>query len=165
MSNKTEVCPPDFRAIWAGDEPAHVLYRSEKYRVMAMLSPSPVIEGHTLVVPEQVVAEWHDLPPALLTNTVQLGQVVAKRMVRILRPTHVNLFVMGYRVPHMHMKVVPSYVPNDTMPVFSSSPVLRATVTEQDLLDMHRKLAFSEECAPVVEDILAGNLDPRFVEL
>ena|ERR1700729_2890074 len=165
--NSVESRLTDFRAIWAGEAMAHILFRSDKHQLLAMLSPEPVQEGHTLIVPEPAIAEWQDMPPELAGKAMKLAQVVARRMISVLLPTPalINMHIMGYRVPHAHIKVIPSHKRDDTMPVFKSCGVPRLNLTQSKLASLGRELIFSETLTAQVEAGLAGNIDLASIEV
>ena len=137
--------------------PAHVLYQNDKHGLMAMLSPKPVVMGHTLVVPREAVDHWHDLEAGRAAMAMVLGQIVAKRLTAVLDPppTRVDLHIMGWRVPHTHLKVVPSYIKGDTQAVYEFCSNPRPAVGEEDLLAMQQQLAFPDEIALQTDDLLA----------
>lgn len=162
MSETIQTKPTIFQQIWNGEAPAHILYQNPRHQLMAMLGPKPVVEGHTLVVPEPAIEHWHDLPPELAAKAMLLGQMVARRMMEVLEPERATLHVMGYRVPHTHMKIIPSYAQGDTMPVYSTCPNPRPVVSADDLATTYERLAFPENFTSQVD----AQLDKvAFVEL
>jgi diadenosine tetraphosphate (Ap4A) HIT family hydrolase len=154
-----------FEEIWEGARSVPLLYRSNQHNLMAFLSSNPNVTGHSLVVPREPVEAWDQLDPARLLQATFVGQVLAKRLMTLVTPApaRVNLFVFGYRVPHTHLKVVPSYCRQDMIGMVRLSE--RPPITD-DLSDLQQLLAFPAELAKCTDDALTkiGELTIDFPE-
>jgi histidine triad (HIT) family protein len=95
-----------FCDIAAGAAPAHVVDRNDV--ALAILDINPLARGHCLVIPRRHVPWWHDLSPAELDGVFRLAQETARRMMRVLKPEFVAMYLRGRRIPHTHVFLVPT---------------------------------------------------------
>ena len=149
-----------FQDIWSGVSPCYELGRFEDHDLMVMLGPKPVRRGHCLVVPRQPIDHWHDLPPKLAMNATKLGQITAKHLIAVLspRPARVELHVMGYREPHTHLKIIPSYAKSDNRALFEGGEPRPDTAAEE-LISAHQELIFPDELIKAIDSDLRTGSD------
>jgi diadenosine tetraphosphate (Ap4A) HIT family hydrolase len=154
----------DFVGIWNGSEPSYELARFENLDLLVMLGRKPVRRGHSLVIPRAKIEHWHDLPPTLAAKAMILGQITSKYLFCMLtpNPSRVELHVMGYRVPHTHLKIIPSYTKSDNRAVFEFTEP-RPNTNAEELHRAQCELVFPSELIEVAaEDIPAGDTRASF---
>jgi histidine triad (HIT) family protein len=101
-----------FCSIAAGDEPAHVIGRSD--RALAILDVNPATEGHTLVIPRAHATDIWDLDPDDGRAVWSLGQEIAGLLRQRLAPDGMTLLQANGRagwqhVFHFHLHVIPRW--------------------------------------------------------
>ncbi|MDF1820544.1 MAG: HIT domain-containing protein [Alcanivoracaceae bacterium] len=100
-----------FCQVSAAALPASVVYRDE--HAMVILDLFPVHEGHALVIPHQHCPRVEDLPDALASHLMALGQATIRaQQAAGLGGDAQNLLVnngpaANQHVPHVHLHVVP----------------------------------------------------------
>ena len=113
-----------FSKIVAGEIPSYKC--AENDRFYAFLDISPLVKGHTLVVPKREVDYIFDLTD----EEIGAMQVFAKHVAVAIRKAFpcikVGQAVLGLEVPHAHIHLVPMQ-------------------SEKDMLFSNPKLAFSDE--------------------
>lgn len=106
-----------FCRIAKGEIPSHVVYEDDD--VKAFLDIMPIRPGHVLVVPKAHHNYFDDLPPALASHILHLGQRLAKAMKAQYGVERVGFLFTGTDVAHVHAHVVPMHTKTDiTSPVY-----------------------------------------------
>ncbi|WP_165821980.1 nuclease A inhibitor family protein [Hymenobacter edaphi] len=97
--------PSIFSRIVAGELPAYKVAEDEHH--LAFLDITPLVEGHTLVIPKKEVDYIFDLPPAELAALHQFAQRVAKGVKAAVPCKRIGVAVIGLEVPHAHIHLIP----------------------------------------------------------
>ncbi|OON70231.1 nuclease A inhibitor family protein [Hymenobacter sp. CRA2] len=97
--------PSIFSRIVAGELPAYKVAEDEHH--LAFLDITPLVEGHTLVIPKREVDYIFDLPPAELAALHQFAQRVAKGVKAAVTCKRIGVAVIGLEVPHAHIHLIP----------------------------------------------------------
>lgn len=97
--------PSIFSRIVAGELPAYKVAEDEHH--LAFLDITPLVEGHTLVIPKKEVDYIFDLPPAELAALHQFAQRVAKGVKAAVPCRRIGVAVIGLEVPHAHIHLIP----------------------------------------------------------
>ncbi|SNC64698.1 histidine triad (HIT) family protein [Hymenobacter gelipurpurascens] len=97
--------PSIFSRIVSGELPAFKVAEDEHH--LAFLDITPLVEGHTLVIPRKEVDYIFDLPPAELAALHQFAQRVAKGVKAAVTCKRIGVAVIGLEVPHAHIHLIP----------------------------------------------------------
>ena len=99
-----------FCEIVAGRAPASFVYRDE--RVAAFMTLRPTAPGECLVIPNEHIDHFTDIPDAVAAHIMRIAQRLGRRIRDVLSPQRVGYLVHGYGVPHAHFIVVPQHGPH-----------------------------------------------------
>jgi len=116
-----------FCGIAAGHIPSHRVAESEN--LVAFLDIAPIRPGHVQIVPRAHHPYFDDLPPALASEVVQLGQRLARALKRIYGVERVAFVFTGGDVAHAHAHLVPMVEGDD---ITSRRYIAEAVVTYRD---------------------------------
>ena len=95
-----------FSRIAAGEIPSYKVAESEDF--FAFLDINPMVEGHTLVIPRNVEADYiFDLDDATYQGLTAFAKKVAEAIKRAIPCKRVGVAVLGMEVPHTHIHLVP----------------------------------------------------------
>lgn len=94
-----------FSKIISGDIPCHKI--AENDRFIAILDVSPLVEGHTLVIPKVEVDYIFDLEDSYLAEINLFARDVAAKIKAAVPCKRIGVAVIGLEVPHAHMHLVP----------------------------------------------------------
>lgn len=108
-----------FQKMWDGTAPSDDIFKSTEHGFFVTLDGHPASKGHVLVIPEEPVPEWIDLPLARQFQAIALGALVSRHLVEKLQPERVIRLTSGYGVPHYHDHYVPSFNRGDAARVFA----------------------------------------------
>ncbi|AYA36617.1 HIT domain-containing protein [Hymenobacter oligotrophus] len=97
--------PSIFSRIVAGELPAYKVAEDEHH--LAFLDITPLVEGHTLVMPKREVDYIFDLPANELAALHQFAQRVARGVKEAVPCRRVGVAVIGLEVPHAHIHLIP----------------------------------------------------------
>jgi histidine triad (HIT) family protein len=97
--------PSIFSRIVAGELPAYKVAEDDHH--LAFLDITPLVEGHTLVIPKREVDYIFDLPAAELAALHQFAQRVAQGVKAAVPCKRVGVAVIGLEVPHAHIHLIP----------------------------------------------------------
>jgi histidine triad (HIT) family protein len=97
--------PSIFSRIISGELPAFKV--AEDAHHLAFLDITPLVEGHTLVIPKKEVDYIFDLPAAELAALHQFAQRVAKGLKKAVPSKRIGVAVIGLEVPHAHIHLIP----------------------------------------------------------
>ncbi|WP_311136887.1 nuclease A inhibitor family protein [Hymenobacter sublimis] len=97
--------PSIFSRIVSGELPAYKVAEDDQH--LAFLDITPLVEGHTLVIPKKEVDYIFDLPPAELAALHQFAQRVAKGVKAAVPCKRIGVAVIGLEVPHAHIHLIP----------------------------------------------------------
>ena len=94
-----------FSKIIEGTIPSYKIAESDKF--VAFLDISPLVKGHTLVVPKTEVDNLFDLSTEYLSEMLVFAQPIAKAIEQVIDCNRCGISVIGLEVPHAHMHLVP----------------------------------------------------------
>ena len=97
--------PSVFSRIVSGELPAYKV--AEDGQHLAFLDITPLVEGHTLVIPKKEIDYIFDLPPAELAALHVFAQRVAKGVQAAVPCQRIGVAVIGLEVPHAHIHLIP----------------------------------------------------------
>lgn len=85
--------------------PGHIVAEDEQY--IAFLDISPLVLGHTLVVPKTEVDYMYDLEDDVLAGLHVFAKRVAHAIKKAVPCKRIGVAVIGLEVPHTHVHLVP----------------------------------------------------------
>jgi diadenosine tetraphosphate (Ap4A) HIT family hydrolase len=94
-----------FTKILAGELPGHYVWKDEV--CFAIMTIQPIRAGHLIVIPNQEVNHWDDMPPAMAAHVMQVAQKIAKGIKAVIPCKRVGVTVIGLEVPHAHVHLIP----------------------------------------------------------
>ncbi len=94
-----------FTRIIQGEIPAHTIYEDDQF--IAFLDVSPLVPGHTLVVPKQEVDYIFDLDDDTLAGLMLVAKKIAPAIKKACPCLRLGVTVIGLEVPHTHVHLVP----------------------------------------------------------
>lgn len=100
-----------FSKIVAGDIPAHKVAETEEF--LAFLDISPLVLGHTLVIPKKEVDYIFDIDDELYQGLMLFAKQVAIGIKKAYPCDRVGVAVIGLEVPHAHVHLIPINQMND----------------------------------------------------
>ena len=122
-----------FSKIIQGQIPSYKI--AENDRFYAFLDISPMVKGHTLVVPKLEINRMFDLPPEYLGELLVFARPIARAIEKAFDCDRCGISVIGLEVPHAHMHLIPINSANDlnfTRP--------KITLTKEELLDSQQAI-------------------------
>lgn len=121
-----------FSKIIAGEIPSYKIYEDDV--VYAFLDINPMQKGHTLVVPKVEVDYLFDIDEKLFDRYMHRVRYVAQIIKAKTNCKRVCVVVEGYAVPHAHVHLIPTNLPDD----FDKNNIYKAT--EEELREMQKLL-------------------------
>lgn len=97
--------PSIFSRIVAGELPAYKVAEDADH--LAFLDITPLVEGHTLVIPKKEIDYIFDLPAAELAALHLFAQRVARGVKAAVDCRRIGVAVIGLEVPHAHIHLIP----------------------------------------------------------
>ena len=94
-----------FSKIIEGSIPSYKIAESDRF--VAFLDISPLVKGHTLVVPKIEVDNLFDLPAEYLSEMLTFARPIAKAIELVFDCNRCGISVIGLEVPHAHIHLVP----------------------------------------------------------
>ncbi|MFV0500849.1 MAG: HIT family protein [Bacteroidales bacterium] len=94
-----------FSKIAKGEIPSYKIAETEN--CFAFLDISPIVKGHTLVIPKQEIDYIFDVEDDLLSELNIFAKKVAKAIQKAYPCPKVGIAVIGLEVPHAHIHLVP----------------------------------------------------------
>ncbi|NML64868.1 HIT domain-containing protein [Hymenobacter sp. RP-2-7] len=94
-----------FSRIVAGELPAYKVAEDADH--LAFLDITPLVEGHTLVIPKQEIDYIFDMTPQALAALHVFAQRVAKGVRAAVPCKRIGVAVIGLEVPHAHIHLIP----------------------------------------------------------
>jgi histidine triad (HIT) family protein len=114
-----------FSRIIARELPAYIV--AEDDRFIAFLDISPLMRGHTLVVPKQETDYLFDIDDQTLEGLIVFSKRVASAIKASVPCVRVAVAVLGLEVPHAHVHLIPM---NNMSDANFSNPKLKLTKEE-----------------------------------
>ena len=100
-----------FCEIVEGKSPASIIFEDDS--VIAFPTIRATRPGESLVIPKQHIDHFTDLPDALSTQIMMVGQRIGRKMMEVLQPLRIGFVVHGFGVAHAHLIVLPMHRPTD----------------------------------------------------
>lgn len=100
-----------FTRILAGELPGHFVWKDEV--CFAIMTIQPIRAGHVIVIPNNEVNHWDDVPPHTAAHLMHVGQYIAKAIKANVVCKRVGVMVVGLEVPHTHIHLIPADSPAD----------------------------------------------------
>ena len=94
-----------FSKIIKGEIPSYRIAENEHF--FAFLDISPMVKGHTLVVPKVETDKIFDLSDEYLAAMLLFAKPIAKAIEKTFHCNRCGISVIGLEVPHAHMHLVP----------------------------------------------------------
>lgn len=94
-----------FTKIVRGEIPCYKVAEDDRY--LAFLDISPLVKGHTLVIPKTETDYIFDIPQDDYTGLWAFAQRVAKAVGAAVPCKRVGVAVIGLEVPHAHIHLIP----------------------------------------------------------
>ena len=85
--------------------PGHIVAEDERF--IAFLDITPLVTGHTLVVPKKEVDYLFDLDDEILASLNVFSKKVARAIEKVVPCLRVGVCVIGLEVPHAHVHLIP----------------------------------------------------------
>lgn len=85
--------------------PGYIIAEDDRY--IAFLDISPLVLGHTLVIPKQEVDYIFNLEDDALAGLMVFAKKVAKAVEKAVPCRRIGVSVIGLEVPHTHVHIVP----------------------------------------------------------
>ena len=117
--------------------PGHIV--AEDDRFIAFLDITPLVPGHTLVVPKQEVDYIFDLEDDVLGGISQFARKVAIALRKAVPCKRIGVAVIGLEVPHAHIHLVPMNAIGD---INFTRPKLKPSAEELGALAEQIRKAF-----------------------
>lgn len=113
-----------FSKIIAGELPSYKIYEDEY--VIAILDINPIQKGHTLVIPKVEGDDLFLLDEKMYDHVMHRVRYISQLLKAKFDCARVCVLVEGYNIPHAHVHLVPTNVPED----FDKKLVYQATKEE-----------------------------------
>ena len=94
-----------FSRIVAGEIPCYKIAENDKF--FAFFDISPLVPGHTLVIPKKEEDYIFDISDADLTEMIVFAKKIAVAIKKAIPCKKVGVAVIGLEVPHAHIHLVP----------------------------------------------------------
>jgi histidine triad (HIT) family protein len=94
-----------FSKIISGEIPSYKIAENELF--FAFLDISPLVPGHTLVVPKTNTDKLFDLDDEYLSQLLVFSKPIAKAIEKSFNCKRCGISVIGLEVPHAHLHLVP----------------------------------------------------------
>lgn len=114
-----------FSKIISGEIPSYKIAESET--CFAFLDISPLVVGHTLVVPKKEVDYLFDLDDDTYSELTLFSKKVANAIRRAVPCKRIGVTVIGLEVPHAHIHLIPINIMSD---MNFANPKLKLTAEE-----------------------------------
>ena len=112
--------------------PGQIVAEDEKY--IAFLDITPLVAGHTLVVPKKEVDYIFDLEDDVLAGLHVFSKKVAHAVKKAIPCKRIGVAIIGLEVPHVHIHLVPMNSMGDinfTKPKLSPTKESLAEIAEK----------------------------------
>jgi histidine triad (HIT) family protein len=100
-----------FSKIIEGSIPSYKIAESDKF--VAFLDISPLVRGHTLVIPKIEIDKLFDLPDEYLSEMLLFAKPIAHAIEQVFDCNRCGISVVGLEVPHAHMHLIPINTADD----------------------------------------------------
>ena len=103
--------PSIFSRIISGELPAYKVAEDADH--LAFLDITPLVEGHTLVIPKKEIDYIFDMDEESYFGLTLFAKIVAKGLKDSFPCKKVGIAVIGLEVPHVHIHLIPMNEVND----------------------------------------------------
>lgn len=94
-----------FSKLISGELPSHKVAENDDF--LAFLDISPLVAGHTLVIPKKEVDYIFDMDDDHLSRLMIFAKGVAKKIKKVVPCARIGVSVIGLEVPHTHIHLIP----------------------------------------------------------
>ena len=94
-----------FSKIISGEIPSYKIHESDHF--FAFLDISPLVVGHTLVVPKIEVDKFYHLPDTFMSEFLLFASPIAKAIEKSFPCKRCGASIIGLEVPHTHLHLIP----------------------------------------------------------
>ena len=94
-----------FSRIVTSEIPCHKVAENDEF--FAFLDISPIVDGHTLVIPKTEINYIFDIDDAVLGRMMQFAKTVARGLEKAIPCKRIGIAVIGLEVPHAHIHLIP----------------------------------------------------------
>jgi histidine triad (HIT) family protein len=94
-----------FTRIRNGEIPGRFVWKDEK--CFSILTINPVQPGHVMVIPNDEIDDWLDVPDELHRHLFTVARTIARAQKEAFRPTKIGLSIIGLEVRHVHLHLIP----------------------------------------------------------
>lgn len=122
-----------FTKIVNGEIPCYKIAETPKF--LAFLDVSPLVKGHTLVIPKKETDYIFDIETADFKELWAFAQNVAKAVGKAMPCKRVGVAVIGLEVPHAHIHLVPI---NHVGDINFAQPKLK--LSESEMIDAAERI-------------------------
>jgi len=122
-----------FTRIIQREIPGHII--AEDDRFIAFLDITPLVMGHTLVVPKKEIDYLFDLDDDLLSGASLFSKKIAVALKKAVPCKRIGVAVIGLEVPHAHIHLVPM---NSMGDINFTKPKLKPS--QEELAEMAAKI-------------------------
>jgi histidine triad (HIT) family protein len=94
-----------FTKILSGELPGHFVWKDAT--CFAIMTIQPIRGGHLIVIPNEEINHWDDMPEATAAHVMLVAQKIAKAMKKVVTCKRIGVTVIGLEVPHAHVHLIP----------------------------------------------------------
>ena len=106
-----------FCKVATGEIPHNRVYENKNF--VAFLDISPVVKGHTLLIPKKHIVWMQDADDETISEIFKLSKKLMTAIKNGLKCDYVQLSIAGTDVPHFHIHLIPRYL-DDGLPKFAT---------------------------------------------
>lgn len=118
-----------FSKIVNGEIPCCKIAESDDF--LAFLDISPLVKGHTLVIPKKEIDYIFDIEDELYKGLWQFSKRVSKAIQKTVPCKRIGVAVIGLEVPHAHIHLIPM---NRVSDMNFASPKLSVAKAELEMI-------------------------------
>jgi histidine triad (HIT) family protein len=94
-----------FTKILQGEIPGHFVWRDP--HCFSIMTIQPIREGHLLVIPNDEINHWDEVPADTAAHLMLTAQKIASAMKLVIPCRRIGVSVIGLEVPHAHIHLIP----------------------------------------------------------
>ena len=94
-----------FTQVQQREFPGHFVWEDDL--CFSIMTIAPIRRGHLLVIPNQEVDHWDDVPEKTAAHLMLVSQRIAKAMKAVIPCKRIGISVIGLEVPHTHIHLLP----------------------------------------------------------
>jgi histidine triad (HIT) family protein len=119
--------------------PGHIIAEDDRY--IAFLDITPLVMGHTLVVPKQEIDYIFNLDDDTLAGLMVFAKKVSHAVKAAIPCKRIGVSVIGLEVPHTHVHLVPMNSADDvnfTRPKLNPTPAQLKEVADRIVAELRK---------------------------